>query len=236
MRLQINTNGAPIKDKDIRALYIIHAAFSMCQERMIIPTLQFFADRYGYKLAPKTAAQFFALLLATSFMLQTVYAGTEPAPPFQSKSLETFANGLLTAKSITVAVYPTLAPKLNGGSYGAGIAALYPIGDYVFTGLRLDLLDHNFYAASASAGVQYSFHFGKVAPTVFGYTGVGAPLSGAGSKDHDVNVIGGTGVVVPFYQNGAKHLTVSAFYAGEYWSDFDKILIHHAGVMAKFDF
>lgn len=52
MRLDIKT-GTPIKDRDVKALYVIHAALCMCQERMIIPTLRFFADRYGYELAEK---------------------------------------------------------------------------------------------------------------------------------------------------------------------------------------
>lgn len=52
MRIQIKTTN-PIKDGDVKALFIIGYALSLCKERMIIPTLQFFADRYGYRVVPK---------------------------------------------------------------------------------------------------------------------------------------------------------------------------------------
>lgn len=53
MRINIDTGKFPIRDKDIRALYIIQFALSIIERRMIVPTLQYFADRHGYRLEPK---------------------------------------------------------------------------------------------------------------------------------------------------------------------------------------
>jgi len=52
MRIDINTNGR-VKDKDIRAMFIIGYAFTIMSERMRLATLQFFADRYGYTVEVK---------------------------------------------------------------------------------------------------------------------------------------------------------------------------------------
>lgn len=52
MRINIKTDRR-IKDKEIRAMYIIAYAFKLISTRMIKPTLEFFASHYGYRIIPK---------------------------------------------------------------------------------------------------------------------------------------------------------------------------------------
>ena len=53
MRINIKTRG-PVLDIQIRALYVIdYALRKMLEARMIIPTLKFFADKYGFEVNPK---------------------------------------------------------------------------------------------------------------------------------------------------------------------------------------
>ena len=53
MRINIKIKGKPLRDKEIKALYIIRYALELCSVRMIKPTLDFFATHYGYKLERK---------------------------------------------------------------------------------------------------------------------------------------------------------------------------------------
>ena len=53
MRINIETKGKRITDKDIRALYIILNGLNTGSERMKKAHLEFFADRLGYKLVKK---------------------------------------------------------------------------------------------------------------------------------------------------------------------------------------
>jgi hypothetical protein len=52
MRINIKTNGR-IKDKDIRALYMIVFALEQSTPRMREHNLRFITDRYGYLLVAK---------------------------------------------------------------------------------------------------------------------------------------------------------------------------------------
>lgn len=49
MRINIKTK-ARIKDKEIKALYVISAGMKLVSPRMIKPTLEFIVGRYGYKI------------------------------------------------------------------------------------------------------------------------------------------------------------------------------------------
>jgi hypothetical protein len=53
MRITIKTPRFKQKDKDTQMLYVIDFALKITSKRMIIPTLEFFAGRYGYKLEKK---------------------------------------------------------------------------------------------------------------------------------------------------------------------------------------
>jgi hypothetical protein len=50
MRIEIKTNG-PIKDKDIKALYLIKKAMEMSSPRMRKANLKFVADKFGITVA-----------------------------------------------------------------------------------------------------------------------------------------------------------------------------------------
>jgi hypothetical protein len=52
MRIQIKTTK-PVKDRDIRALYLVNHALSQQTQKMRVETIRFFADKLGYKLAAK---------------------------------------------------------------------------------------------------------------------------------------------------------------------------------------
>jgi hypothetical protein len=52
MRINIKTKK-PIKDKEIKALFIIGYALELISPRMIRPTLEFFVSHFGYKLEIK---------------------------------------------------------------------------------------------------------------------------------------------------------------------------------------
>lgn len=53
MRINIETKGKRVTDKDIRALYIILNGLNTGSDRMKKAHLEFFADKLGYKLIPK---------------------------------------------------------------------------------------------------------------------------------------------------------------------------------------
>ena len=56
MRINIKTTK-PVKDKELKAMYIIGYALGLVSKRMIEPTLSFFAGEYGYKLILKNTPQ-----------------------------------------------------------------------------------------------------------------------------------------------------------------------------------
>lgn len=53
MRIEIKT-GKPVKDKDIRALYLLKAALEMSTPRMIQANLNFAIGSFNSKHKPKT--------------------------------------------------------------------------------------------------------------------------------------------------------------------------------------
>lgn len=46
MRIEIKTGGKPVKDPDIRALYLLDAALQMSTDRMLNANLKFAIDKY----------------------------------------------------------------------------------------------------------------------------------------------------------------------------------------------
>jgi len=53
MRIEINTNGKPVTDVDIRALYLLAYALDKSSPRMMIYNLKYIADRCGFDLVKK---------------------------------------------------------------------------------------------------------------------------------------------------------------------------------------
>lgn len=71
---------------------------------------------------------------------------------------------------------PSLAQK-----YGGGVGVLFPLSDYVVTGIRLDYVDGGFWMPSGNVGLQLPIKlpFLGLKVTPFGYAGIGVPVSGA---------------------------------------------------------
>jgi len=57
MRININTNGKPLKDADVRALYLLLYALDSSTPKMKIANLRYIADRFGYDITKKTDEQ-----------------------------------------------------------------------------------------------------------------------------------------------------------------------------------
>lgn len=57
MRINIETKGKRITDKDVRALYIILNGLNTGSERMKKAHIEYFAQRLGYKLVKKDSPQ-----------------------------------------------------------------------------------------------------------------------------------------------------------------------------------
>lgn len=53
MRIQIKTKK-PIKDEDLRAIYLLSEAFKISTPRMLPHNLNFILGRYGLKVSPNT--------------------------------------------------------------------------------------------------------------------------------------------------------------------------------------
>ena len=51
--MRIDIKNVKTQDKDIRALYLIGYALESLSWRMMRATLEFFADKYGFRLIPK---------------------------------------------------------------------------------------------------------------------------------------------------------------------------------------
>jgi hypothetical protein len=50
MRIEIKTNGVPIKDKDIKALYVLDYAMQLSSDRMLKANLEFAVSKWKSKL------------------------------------------------------------------------------------------------------------------------------------------------------------------------------------------
>lgn len=50
MRIEIKTGGKPIKDRDIRALYVLDYAMQLSTDRMLNANLQFVISKYQKKM------------------------------------------------------------------------------------------------------------------------------------------------------------------------------------------
>ena len=50
MRIEIKTGGKPIKDKDIKALYVLDYAMQLSTDRMLLANLEFAISKYKKKL------------------------------------------------------------------------------------------------------------------------------------------------------------------------------------------
>lgn len=150
-----------------------------------------------------------------------------------------FVQGVVTNKTLTVTAYPSYAPDLtiNGEkkSWGFGVAALYPLGDYAFTGARLDYLGDQYWSPSVTVGCKADVQLFGHNFTPFALGGAIIPLGGAGSDNHSVGAIVGGGIYTTVWQSADKKTSVQAYYAAEHWTIFSGV-VHHPGVALTFKF
>lgn len=163
----------------------------------------------------------------------TAYAGSDAAQPAPTSTppvnwVDTFAQSILNSSGLSIAVYPSYGRDLKIGDtshpFGFGIAALYPVSQYAFAGLRLDYLAGNFWAPSATVGAKYTVTKLPFKPTVFTVGGLIMPLSGAGDATKSVGAITGIGLDIPFIQHG--NYSLDAFVEGEKWTNLPGTILH----------
>jgi hypothetical protein len=149
------------------------------------------------------------------------------------------ASGASEAGQITVAAYPGYAPGLTldgeKAEWGAGMALLYPLGDYVLVGGRLDWMADEFWMPSATVGLKLDVKlFNKLVVTPFTIGGVIVPLGGAGEENKEVGAIVGGGIYSTVWNwNGADGKSkggLQVFYAAEMWTLWPDVLIHRPGI------
>jgi hypothetical protein len=143
-----------------------------------------------------------------------------------------FVQDVKQAREITVALYPSYSPKLvcNGEArkWGAGLAALYPLTQYTYAGLRLDYAGGQFWMPSCTAGLKADVQLFGHTITPFLTGGAIFPLSGAGDRNGQVGAIVGTGITSVIWSSEDKKRFLNFFYAIEKWTIFDGET-HHIG-------
>lgn len=174
------------------------------------------------------ALTIFAALLFS--FLTTIRAGTADIEQ-RAQSWVSLAQDISDAKQLTGVIYPGYAPnlKVNGVSkpWGLGVAILYPLGDYAFTGARLDFLGNNWFAPSVNVGLQAHLKVFGFDVTPFTMGGAIMPLTGAGDKNTTVGAILGAGVTATVWQskdsNGKPDgkAALNIFGAVERWTLYD---------------
>ena len=148
-----------------------------------------------------------------------------------------FAQDTSAAKSVVVAIYPSYAPELQVGGkkqqLGFGLAALYPVSQYVYTGIRVDYLGGNFWAPSINVGLKADVQLFGVNITPMLYTGGVVPLSGAGDQNKDWGYITGGGAMVSVWKGTLfkKEASLTLAATAEKWSQFDGNVYHLAPVL-----
>lgn len=156
------------------------------------------------------------------------------------KSAITFEQGVAEAKAITIAAYPGYAPGLtvDGVSkpWGFGIAAIYPLGQNLFTGIRGDFLGGSFFAASADVGLKADVQFCGFNITPFAITGVVSPITGAGKNNGEVGAIIGGGFTANVWKSKSGRQGVNLFYEIEHWTLYPGVAIHRPGVAYSLKF
>lgn len=123
-------------------------------------------------------------LCAMAAFAQT--GGNFPTPPPSTNSatvqsgIQTIIDAVKSGQSNWYVIpYGLYAPGLQKRA-GGGIAAMYPLSEYVVAGARLDYVNGGFWMPSGSATLQFPMKLTSwLTVTPFTYAGVGVPLSGA---------------------------------------------------------
>lgn len=199
-------------------------------------TLPLFArligKRWDRTLPLKCPALALSIAFGASLCEGQTNAPVVTTPPSVGSTLQSWATeGITNSYWVPYGIY---APGLNH-RYGWGIAAQYPISQYILAGPRLDYVDGNFWMPSGNATLQLPIKvtsFLTITPMT--YAGVGVPLSGAqignftvpGSKpkDNDGNAtaILGAGLSIHLYTGTGWFKDAGLIGDVESWSNFPK--------------
>lgn len=171
-------------------------------------------------------------LIVLLLTVSSLVAGEAPPEiPQPVKWVTTFADSILNSQGLVLAVYPSYARDItvdgNPRPFGFGMAALYPVSQYAFAGMRLDYLAGSFWAPSATVGAKYTVDKLPFHPTVFTVGGLIIPLSGAGDKTYSVGAITGIGVDCNLWKSDDKRTMIDVFIEAEKWTPtFPGVVIH----------
>lgn len=195
------------------------------------------------------------LVLATLTNAQETNLPTSLSPEAKTAAIS-FAQNVQAAKSLTVALYPTIAPGIvvdgKKSQLGAGIAAMYPmdgfnalsnniVAQHTFAGLRFDLIGGKYFASTVALGAKADFQLWGHNYTVFGESGANIPLSGAGDNNLALGAMVGTGLETRVWSfgkadaNGIKPGSLCVFGVVEKWTLYSGY-VFHPGVSVTWNF
>lgn len=184
----------------------------------------------------KIKTPFIVSLLATILIIGKASGQTNDVA---KTALLSLASGVNQAKEIDLSIYPSFAPSItvNGvaSKWGGGIAAMYPIADYTFAGVRLDYLGDQFWMPSVTVGLKADISIlGKYTVTPFTEGGAIFPINGS-TQDGNVGAIVGGGIKAHLWISADGKRSLDAFYVCEKWTLFQGV-IHRPGLAFNLKF
>lgn len=136
------------------------------------------------------------LLTAALVAASQILANAQDKNPVVSPTpitTQSVITNIFTAKAASFVV----SPALLGSKVGFGLAVLYPVGEYAFAGVRVDVLDGSYTAPSAIVGARYTvknFPLPFVKDVTFlSYGGLFMAVGGAQEDNHVVQGVTGIG-------------------------------------------
>lgn len=117
-------------------------------------------------------------------------------PPFLTGPLMDILKFASTGTNWMFAGFGTMS--LGGDhKYGAGVAGMYKLNDFVAPMLRIDYYDGKIFMPSASVNLQAPVTlFGKITAIPFGFTGLATPFNRGGNNDATIQAIFGAGMAI----------------------------------------
>jgi len=141
--------------------------------------------------------------LAVAFSVQAQPTNTATKPTIQGgvqQIVDAFKSG---KTNVWGEVHGLYAPALEK-KYGGGVGLFWNLSDYVYSGVRVDYVDGDFWMPSGNVTVQAPIEITSwltVAP--LGYAGIGVPISGA--------TVGGTTLGAPARDNNGDPTAILGY-------------------------
>lgn len=165
--------------------------------------------------------------LLITLLLAPLMALAGPAPAPAPITIQSLASSIFEARAASFVV----SPALLGSKIGFGLAVLYPIGEYAFAGVRVDVLDNNYTAPSAIIGAKYTvknFPIPFVKDVTFlSYGGLYMAVAGASEDNHVVQGVTGIGASATVWKIN-ENFNLSAAIAAEKLTDQSNPVIRPA--------